>query len=184
MNTPNKLTILRIIFVPFFMIFLLINPENPVMVSIALGIFVIASITDTLDGQIARKQNLVTNFGKFMDPLADKMLTTAAFLALMTLERASIWAVMIILTREFVVLGVRLVAASEGIVIAASKWGKMKTAFQMVAVIAALLLMFPFCPNETGVLITHILVWLSAVITVVSGAEYVIKNINIFKETK
>jgi len=184
LNIPNKLTILRIILVPIFMLFLMINPENPVLVAIALGIFVVASITDTLDGQIARRRGLVTNFGKFMDPLADKMLTTAAFLALMTLGRASVWAVMIILTREFMVSGVRLVAASEGKVIAASKWGKMKTVFQMVAIIAALVLMLPFCPENTGILITQILVWLSAVITVISGAEYIIKNIDIFKEAK
>lgn len=184
MNTPNKLTILRIILVPIFMAVLMINPEEPVFVSVALGIFVIASITDTLDGQIARKQNLVTNFGKLMDPLADKMLTTSAFLVLLYLQRASAWAVMLILTREFIVSGVRLVAASDGIVIAASKWGKLKTVFQMVAIIAALLLLLPFCPQETGILITQILVWLSAVITVISGAEYVIKNASVFKDAK
>lgn len=184
MNTPNKLTILRIVLVPVFMALLMINPEDPVFISFALGVFAIASLTDTLDGQIARKQNIVTNFGKFMDPLADKMLTTAAFLALVYLQRASVWAVMLILTREFIVSGIRLVAASEGIVIAASKWGKLKTVFQMVAVIASLLLLLPFCPQETGILITEILVWLSAVITVVSGAEYVIKNIDVFRDAK
>lgn len=184
MNLPNKLTILRIILVPIFMIFLLANPENPVLIGFALAIFAIASITDALDGQIARKNNLITNFGKFMDPLADKMLTTSAFLALIVMGRASVWAVMLILTREFIVSGIRLIAAGDGRVIAASIWGKLKTVFQMVAIIAAILMMFPFCPPETGVLITNILVWLSAAITVISGADYVIKNIDIFKDAK
>ncbi len=184
MNTPNKLTIFRMILVPVFMLFLLLNPENPTYIALALGVFAVASITDTLDGQMARKYNLITNFGKFMDPLADKMLTTAAFLGLLSLGRANVWAVMLILAREFIVSGIRLVAAGEGVVIAASIWGKLKTVFQMVAIIAAIIMMFPFFPDETGTIITEILIWLSALITVISGADYVIKNIGIFKESK
>lgn len=119
-----------------------------------------------------------------MDPLADKMLTTAAFLGLMSFGRASAWAVMLILTREFIVAGIRLVAAGNGTVIAASIWGKMKTVFQMVAIIAAIIMLLPVCPPDTAVLITNILVWLSAAVTVISGADYVIKNIGLFKEAK
>lgn len=184
MNTANKLTVLRIILVPFFMFFLMVNPESPAFVTAALVIFIVASLTDTLDGYIARHYNMVTNFGKLIDPLADKMLTTAAFLGLMSFGRASVWAVMLILTREFIVSGIRLVAAGGGNVIAASIWGKMKTVFQMVAIIAAIIMLLPVCPPETAELITNILVWLSAAVTVVSGADYVIKNIDLFKDAK
>ena len=184
MNLPNKLTILRIILVPVFMGFMLAIPKNAAFVTVSLVIFVIASLTDTLDGYIARKNNLITNFGKLMDPLADKMLTTAAYLGLLSMGRASCWAIMLILTREFIVSGVRLVAAGDGTVIAASVWGKVKTIFQMVSIIAAFLVMYPICPEETGVFLTNILVWISAVITVISGADYVIKNFEVFKEAK
>lgn len=182
MNTPNKLTILRIILVPVFMAFMLAIPKSEVYITVSLVIFIIASLTDTLDGYLARKNNLITNFGKLMDPLADKMLTTAAYLGLLSMGRASAWAIMLILTREFIVSGIRLVAAGSGKVIAASLWGKAKTVFQMISIIAAFLLMYPVCPEETGILITGILVWISAVITVISGAEYVIKNLSVFKE--
>ena len=137
MNIPNKLTILRVILVPVFMAFMLAIPENTAYVTVSLVIFIIASLTDTFDGYIARKNNLVTNFGKLMDPLADKVLTTAAYLGLLSMGRASSWAVMLILTREFMVSGIRLVAAGNGTVIAASVWGKAKTIFQMVSIIAA-----------------------------------------------
>ena len=187
MNLPNKLTILRVILVPVFMAFMLAIPQSPapyIYVTVSLLLFVIASLTDTFDGYIARKHNLITNFGKFMDPLADKMLTTAAYLGLLSMGRASCWAIMLILTREFIVSGIRLVAAGNGMVIAASVWGKAKTIFQMVSITAAFLLMYPFCPQNTGILITNILVWISAVITVISGADYVIKNLEVFKEAK
>ncbi len=184
MNIANKLTVLRIIMVPVFMAFLMADITNPVFVAISLVLFVVASLTDTLDGHIARSRNMITDFGKFMDPLADKMLTTSAFLCLMHHGRASAVAVMLILAREFIVSGIRLVAAGKGNVIAASIWGKMKTVFQMVAIIAAILLMFPFCPQNTAVMISDILVWLSAFVTVISGADYVIKNIDIIKEAK
>ena len=184
MNTPNKLTVLRMIMVPFFMAFLLLDASNVAYVLIALVLFIIASLTDAIDGHLARKHNLVTDFGKFMDPLADKMLTTAAFLGLMHHGRASAVAVMLILTREFIVSGIRLVAAGGGKVIAASIWGKMKTVFQMVAIIAAIILLLPIFPETASVTVTHILVWLSAVVTVFSGADYVIKNIGLIKDAK
>ncbi len=187
MNLANKLTVLRVIMVPIFMAFLMLydsaSPNNA-YITCALVLFIAASLTDTLDGYIARSRNMITDFGKFMDPLADKMLTTAAFLGLMSFGRASAWAVMLILTREFIVAGIRLSAVGEGRVIAASIWGKMKTVFQMVAIIAAIILMYPICPESTAVLITDILVWLSAVVTVISGADYVIKNIDVIKEAK
>ena len=184
MNTPNKLTVLRMILVPFFMAFMMIDVTNIWLVITGLVVFVVASITDAVDGHLARKHNLITDFGKFMDPLADKMLTTAAFLVLMHHGRASAVAVMLILTREFIVSGIRLVAAGGGKVIAASWWGKIKTIFQMVAIIVAILLFLPIFPANVSVLVTDILVWLSAVITVVSGYDYVIKNIDLIKEAK
>lgn len=184
MNTPNKLTVLRMILVPFFMAFMMIDITNISYVIIGLILFVIASITDAVDGHLARKNNLITDFGKFMDPLADKMLTTAAFLVLMHHGRASAVAVMLILTREFIVSGIRLVAAGGGKVIAASWWGKIKTIFQMIAIIAAILLFLPIFTENVSVLITDILVWLSAIITVVSGYDYVAKNFDLIKEAK
>lgn len=184
MNIANKLTILRIIMVPFFMLFLMLDITNPVYVTLALVLFVVASLTDTLDGQLARKYNMITNFGKLMDPLADKMLTTSAYLGLMSFGRASAWAVMLILTREFIVSGIRLVAAGEGNVIAASIWGKLKTVFQMIAIIASILLLYPIFPEQTSMLITDILIWLSAVVTVISGADYVLKNLDVFRGAK
>lgn len=184
MNTPNKLTVLRMIMVPIFMLFLMMDASNPINVAIALVLFAVASLTDAIDGHMARKYNLITDFGKFMDPLADKMLTTAAFLGLMQHGRASAWAVMLILAREFIVSGIRLVAAGKGNVIAASIWGKMKTVFQMVAIIAAIILMFPVFPQSAAAMVTDILVWLSAIVTVISGADYVIKNIDVIKDAK
>lgn len=180
MNTANKLTILRIILVPVFMIFALL--DGPIMHFIALAIFIVASITDTLDGQIARKYNQITNFGKFMDPLADKMLTTAAFLVFMEQGIINSWAILIILVREFVVSGIRLSAASEGNVIAASFWGKFKTVSQMVAIIVTLLITnLAFVPQSTGYVISAICIWISIVFTVISGVEYVAKNIGCLK---
>lgn len=184
MNTPNKLTVLRMILVPFFMAFMMIDITNIWLVITGLVIFIIASITDAVDGRMARKHNMVTDFGKFMDPLADKMLTTAAFLVLAHHGRASVIAVMLILTREFIVSGIRLVAAGGGKVIAASWWGKIKTIFQMVAIIVAIILFLPIFPENISVLTTEILVWLSAVITVVSGYDYVAKNFDLIKEAK
>ena len=140
MNLPNKLTILRVILIPVFLVFLLVD-AIPFNVILALVIFAAASLTDMIDGKIARKYNLVTNFGKFADPLADKMLTTAAFLSFMFKGITGPWPLFIILTREFAVSGVRLAAAAEGKVIAASFWGKFKTVTQMLSIIAGLLLL-------------------------------------------
>lgn len=186
MNTPNKLTVLRMFLVPVFMAFMMIDITNIWLVITGLVVFVVASITDAVDGNMARKHNMVTDFGKFMDPLADKMLTTAAFLVLAHYGRASVIAVMLILTREFIVSGIRLVAAGDGKVIAASWWGKIKTIFQMVAIIVAIILFLPipFWTAETSALITEVLVWISAAITVVSGYDYVAKNIELIKEAK
>ena len=180
MNTANKLTILRVILVPIFMIFLLM--ESTSMHIAALFIFVIASLTDMLDGKIARKYNQITDFGKFMDPLADKMLTTAAFLVFMEQGIINSWVLMIVLAREFAIAGIRLSAASEGNVIAASFWGKFKTVSQMVAIIVTILITnITFIPQTTGILISAICIWISVVFTIISGVEYIVKNIGCIK---
>ncbi len=180
MNTANKLTLLRVVLVPFYMFFLL----RPGFASqmIALAIFVIASLTDMLDGQIARKCNQITSFGKFVDPLADKMLTTSAFLVFLAQGIINVWAVMIILAREFMVAGVRLSAVTEGKVIAASFFGKLKTVSQMaVIIVTTLLLNISVIPHGTAVLIVNILVWISTALTALSGIDYLVKNRNLLK---
>ena len=134
MNLPNKLTILRVIMIPFFIVTLMID-SIPGGKWIALGLFVIASLTDLLDGKIARKYNLVTNFGKFMDPLADKLLVCSAMIAMIELGRIPYWVVIIIIAREFIISGFRLVASDNGVVIAAGWWGKIKTVVQMIMII-------------------------------------------------
>ena len=133
MNLPNKLTMFRVILIPFFVLFMLVDITT-VDKWIALGIFIIASLTDLLDGKIARKYNLVTNFGKFMDPLADKLLVCSALICLVELAKIPAWMVIIIIAREFIISGFRLIAADNGVVIAASYWGKFKTTFQMVMI--------------------------------------------------
>ena len=136
MNLPNKLTILRVIMIPFFVLALLYNGgENQTLRYVAAAIFIIASLTDMLDGKIARKYNLVTNFGKFMDPLADKLLVCSALICLVELKELPAWMVIVIISREFIISGFRLVASDNGVVIAASYWGKFKTTFQMIAVV-------------------------------------------------
>lgn len=180
MNTANKITMIRVFLVPVFMVLFMI--DNTVCHWTALGVFVLASITDAVDGHVARKYNQTTTFGKFVDPLADKVLTTAAFLILMHYDRMSVWAVMIVLTREFMVAGVRLVAAGEGNVVAASMWGKLKTVSQMVAVIVAMLLLHT--ERFLGVpahIISDILIWISVVFTIVSGIDYLAKNWHLMK---
>ena len=140
MNLPNKLTTLRVIMIPFFVFFLLWqNGENRTFRMIALALFIIASLTDLLDGKIARKYNLVTNFGKFMDPLADKLLVCSALICLIELNALPAWMVIIIISREFIISGFRLIASDNGVVIAASYWGKFKTTFQMVSVVLLIL---------------------------------------------
>lgn len=180
MNTANKLTILRIILVPVFMALLLADGAG--FHTAALIVFIIASITDAADGYIARHYNQVTTFGKFMDPLADKMLTTAAFIIFVGIGRMSPWALALILMREFMVSGIRLLAAAKSVVIAASMSGKIKTVSQMVAIIAAIILLDPFFEVQSAKLITEVLMWFSAAATVVSGIEYLVKNIELLKE--
>lgn len=175
MNTPNKLTVLRMLMVPFFMIFALC--EGTVFKALALLVFALASLTDYFDGKIARATGQITTFGKFMDPLADKLLTTAAFLVFMDWDLISPWVIIIVLFREFAVSGIRLAAAGTGEVIAASFWGKLKTVSQMAAIIITFVLViinvFSF---ETNYLIINIVVWFSTVLTLLSGADYIYKS--------
>lgn len=178
MNTANKLTLLRMISVPFFMAFLMM--DGAVWKTVALVIFILASITDAVDGYIARNYNQISTFGKFMDPIADKMLTTAAFVVLLSLGRMDPWALMLILVREFLVSGIRLLAVAKGTVIAASMSGKIKTVSQMVAIIAAIILLNPFF-GEQSKIISDVLIWISTVATVVSGIEYVWANKELLK---
>ena len=181
MNLANKLTLLRVVLVPVFMAFMMIDAVWAKV--IGLLVFVIASLTDMLDGKIARSRNMITTFGKFADPLADKMLTTAAFLIFMFDGITGPWPLFIILVREFAVSGIRLAAAAEGEVIAASFWGKFKTVTQMIAIIIGILLMCctSFVPQTVVNLITAVLVWISVVFTIISGAEYILKNKSLLK---
>lgn len=177
MNLPNKLTIFRVILIPFFIIAFLV-PGIPAGNWIALAIFIVASLTDLLDGKIARKYNLVTNFGKFMDPLADKLLVCSALICLVELSRIPSWMVVIIIAREFTISGFRLIAADNGVVIAASYWGKFKTTFQMIAVC----LMIANIPVLS--LLTTVITWIAVILTVVSLVDYLVKNKDVMKETK
>ena len=171
MNLPNKLTVLRIIMVPFFVFFMLTDVGGAANKWIALALFCIASLTDLLDGKIARKYHLVTNFGKFMDPLADKLLVSSAMICLVEMGRLPAWIVIIIISREFIISGFRLVASDSGIVIAASYWGKFKTVFQMVMIIVMIMDLGPsFAMLET------ILIYVALILTVVSLIDYVAKN--------
>lgn len=176
MNLPNKLTVARIILTPFFLAAMVIDFKYHYLV--AAFIFIAASITDFLDGKIARKNNIVTTFGKLCDPVADKMLTTAALLAFMQLGLCNIWIVMIILTREFLVTSFRLVASAQGIVIPAGIWGKLKTASQMIfSIVIMLAIHFVLEFNlsfDKFALISNILLWITAFLTVVSGIKYII----------
>ena len=177
MNLPNKLTVLRVCMIPFFVVMLLLNGgENQTYRYIAAAIFIVASLTDMLDGKIARKYNLVTNFGKFMDPLADKLLVCSALICLIEMGRLSAWIVIVIISREFIISGFRLVASDNGIVIAASYWGKFKTTFQMISVI----LLIVQIPALT--VLTQICVWTALVLTVISLVDYIAKNHKVLTE--
>lgn len=181
MNLANKLTLMRIFLVPIFLIFITIK-NIPYATIIATIIFIVASLTDKLDGYIARSRNQITNLGKFMDPLADKLLVISALVALVEFQTIHTWVAMIIIAREFAVTGLRTVAASEGIVISASYYGKFKTATQMVAIILALI-------NRTydNVIIyylTLISIGLAVIITIISGIDYFVKNKNILSTSK
>ena len=174
MNLPNKLTVLRVIMIPFFVAFLLFDITGGADKWIALAIFCIASLTDFLDGYLARKNNLVTNFGKFMDPLADKLLVCSAMICLVSMNKLNVIVVLIIIAREFIISGFRLVASDNGIVIAASYWGKFKTVFQMAMVIVLIM-------DLGGIfaVIGNLLVWISLALTVISLVDYVKKNIQV-----
>lgn len=181
MNLPNKLTMGRIIAVPFFIVCYILGYYIP-----ALVLFCAASLTDMLDGKIARKYHLVTNFGKIMDPLADKILVYSAFCLMIGDGTIPAWMLIVILAREFVVSGVRTVAASDGIVIAAAMSGKAKTVLQMIAV-PLLLFMLALKENAGGAeqiiyYLAYGFLWASLIMTVYSGIEYIVKNSNVFKE--
>ena len=171
MNTPNKLTIARMIIVPFLVIFLLTGWGGEANRYISLTLFVVASVTDWFDGYLARKNNLVTNFGKFMDPLADKLLVCSAMICMIDLKRLSAWFVIIIIAREFIISGFRLIAAENGIVIAANYWGKFKTASQMIMII---LLILHF--DGIFVILEQIFIWLSLALTIISLITYIWQN--------
>lgn len=200
MNLPNKITLSRICFIPVLMLFVIPIPEiilnagilqfmHPQLLSIndfllayggyiAAGIFIIASSTDAVDGYIARKRQLVTNFGKFLDPIADKLLVTAALMALVQSGDVNGWAAMLIISREFIVTGLRLVAAGEGIVIAASKLGKLKTVLQDIAIVAALLKNFPI-NLFTNFPFSNYAMLLAVIITIYSLYDYIKKNLHV-----
>ena len=179
MNLPNKLTILRVIMIPFFVMALLIEGgANQTYRYIAAAIFIIASLTDMLDVKIARKYNLVTNFGKFMDPLADKLLVCSALICMVELKELPAWMVIIIISREFIISGFRLVASDNGVVIAASYWGKFKTTFQMIAVVLLIIRI------EALSMVTTAVVWIALALTVISLVDYIVKNAGVLKEGK
>ena len=171
MNLPNKLTILRVILIPFFVVFMLFDITGAADKWIALVIFCVASLTDMLDGKIARKYNLVTKFGKFMDPLADKLPVCTALICLTSMNRLNVIVVLVIIAREFIISGFRLVASDNGIVIAASYWGKFKTVSQM-ALIIVLIMDLGGVWNVVGTVLT----WVALLLTVVSLIDYIAKN--------
>ena len=196
MNLPNKLTVVRIVLAPLFLLFAVW--EFPFHYAVSLIVFIAAALTDMFDGKIARAQGLITNLGKFLDPLADKMLTTAAFRVFMVTGQMNVWALMIVLTREFMVTSVRLLAAKDGTVIAANIWGKLKTVAQFVAIIYTLAAL-EFSTWQSGFLSTvtlsdalfsvplivgEVLLWISVVLTAASGAEYVWANRHFFQGEK
>ena len=174
MNTPNKLTVARMIMVPFFVLFILTGWGGEANRYICLVIFAAASITDWFDGKLARKYNLVTNFGKFMDPLADKLLVCSALICMIELDRLPAWMVIVVIAREFIISGFRLIAAENGVVIAANYWGKFKTASHMVMFILLIL-------NFGGIfeILTNIFIWLSLALTVISLITYIVQNKNV-----
>ncbi len=198
MNLPNKLTIFRVILiVPFVLVLLgsiqgwglhemLFGGVSAYAEYTALGIFIVASLTDLLDGKIARKYNLVTNFGKFMDPLADKLLVCAAMIVLVEMGRIPSWVVVVIISREFIISGFRLIASDNGVVIAASYWGKFKTTFQMVMICMMLVKDAPFLSlaahQEYFALATDIVMWIALALTVISLVDYLVKNRNVMKD--
>ncbi|MBB6452853.1 CDP-diacylglycerol--glycerol-3-phosphate 3-phosphatidyltransferase [Salirhabdus euzebyi] len=192
MNIPNQITISRILLIPFFILLLTIPFDwgnisigeriLPVSHLVAALLFIIASTTDWVDGYYARKYNLVTNLGKFLDPLADKLLVSAALVMLVELALAPAWIVIVIISREFAVTGLRLVAAGEGTVLAAGQMGKLKTWIQIVAISALLLHNFPF--SFIGFPFATIALYAALIITVVSGVDYFVKNWHVMRDSK
>lgn len=176
MNLPNKLTILRVIMIPFFVFFLL-NAKIPHHQYLAVAVFILASLTDTLDGYIARKYNLITNFGKFMDPLADKLLVCSGLICFVELGLIPSWVVIIIISREFIISGFRLVASDNGVVIAASYWGKFKTVSQMLMSILLIL----HSKHPVMLLAEQIFIYVSTILTVISLVDYIVKNKEVLK---
>ncbi|MCI9486214.1 MAG: CDP-diacylglycerol--glycerol-3-phosphate 3-phosphatidyltransferase [Lachnospiraceae bacterium] len=178
MNLPNKLTILRVLLIPFFVFFMLTDWWGYTGRLIALALFCVASFTDYLDGHIARKRGLVTNFGKFMDPLADKLLVCSALICFVELGELPAWIVIIIMARDFIISGFRLVASDNGVVIAANMWGKFKTVSQMIMTILVIL--------DIGELwlLTEIFIYLALALTVISLEEYIRQNVHVLKEGK
>lgn len=196
MNLPNKLTLSRVIMVPFFVYFMLMTPRYSYFKWIALAIFIIASLTDLLDGKIARKYHLVTNFGKFMDPLADKLLVCSALIGLSSLGVIPAWITIVIIAREFIISGFRLIAAEKGVVIAASMWGKWKTTFQMIMLCLQMAVMdwyfqvdstisgyaFPSAPIRYIRLAGNITMYIALILTIVSLIDYLMKNKDVLKD--
>ncbi len=199
MNLPNRLTVFRMILVPVF-VAVILSPSVPGHYLWSWLIFGGASLTDHFDGRIARKRNQITNFGKFLDPLADKILVVSAFVCLMQLGFANIWCVLIVIAREFMVTFIRLIAVENGVVIAANKWGKAKTVSQMAAVLLILAMQYvqelvsagalhPFAVAGAGsasafLLFGNVLVWIAAALTLISGAVYLKQNIRLINSTK
>lgn len=185
MNLANKLTLIRIFLVPIFLVFIAVK-DIPYGKEIATTIFILAALTDKLDGYIARSRNQITKFGKFMDPLADKLLVTSALVSLVELQVIPTWVAMIIIAREFAVTGLRAVAATEGIVIAASAWGKAKTVTQIVAIVLALISInkgnlnasatFMMIPYSYIIILAKVAMVAAIIITIISGLDYFIKN--------
>ena len=181
LNLPNKLTLARMIMVPFLMVFITFDFGLGIYSRlIAAFFFALASFTDFLDGYLARRDNLVTNFGKFMDPLADKLLVCAALICLIQTGQLPAWVVIIIISREFIISGFRLIASDNGVVIAASYWGKFKTVSQMLMVIVMILNI----PHIAFEILGTVLMWLAVVLTIVSLLDYIVKNKDVLKDQK
>ena len=178
MNTPNKLTVARMILVPFLVVFMLTGWGGEANRWICLAIFVAASVTDWFDGHLARKYNLITNFGKFMDPLADKLLVCSAMICMIEVDKLPAWVVIIIIGREFIISGFRLVASDNGVVIAASYWGKFKTNFQMFMIIMLIIDL----GTSTAVMIENILIVIATALTIISLVDYLVKNKQVLSE--
>ncbi len=189
MNLPNKITIARILATPVFLFFLVPGWFGQFFGLDQWGryaatvVFIIAALSDLVDGKIARKYNLVSELGKFLDPIADKLLVTSALIAFVMTDNLSVWAVFIIIAREFIVTGFRVVAAGQGVVIAADKLGKWKTTLQIIAIIAILIRDFPFS-LVTDFPVGMVIMWVAVLMTIVSGINYVVKNANILKSSK